>query len=128
MSRLGVQINLANRIKRVANYTELYLCKKMFRYVCYDFVRIVQLGRLFWSNEYGRTLVTKKQRYIVNLIVSLRTISIVDDMITIPGFNKNSIIQFTSDLHRLYNKLDFSGVYWCALEQVKLTSNTRRYF
>jgi hypothetical protein len=126
MARIGLQVNLANRIKRVGNYTELYLCKKMFSYVCCGFVRIVQLGRLFWCNEYGRTVVTKKSEWTVSLIVS-KEVNIINDTVVVLGFG-NNIIQFTSDLRRLYNKLDFSGLYWCALGRVKLTSNTRRYF
>ena len=76
MSRTGVQVNLANRIKRVANYTELYLCKKLFSYVCYDFDILKAINGIGWRSEYGSTVATKKNEWLVNLTLQTTEVRI----------------------------------------------------
>jgi hypothetical protein len=127
MARLGIQVNLANRIKRVGNYTELYLCKKMFSYVCYD-LNILTTGKQFaWRTNYTNTYVSKeKSEYIVKLWVPAQDITISSNYITIVklGLKTPITIDFNDDLRKLYMNLDFSNLYWNAIKSLK----TSRYF
>jgi hypothetical protein len=122
MARLGVQVNLANRIKRINNYTELYLCKKIFSYVCYSF-RIIGWMQLFsWRKKYFECEVRhEKEKWKVYLSVDVETITISDSSARKTVSCIDGKIDFTEKLHKLYRQLDFTTFYYCAVEEVYMS-------
>jgi hypothetical protein len=112
MSRIGVQVNLANRIKRVGNYTELYLCKKMFSYICYDFSRYSdKLDKLVWLNKHGIVIANKTYEWHIEINARSGEIIYIDDTSKIVRLYRKRR-HMTEESRRLYNQLDFNELYW----------------
>lgn len=114
MARIGLLVNLANRVKRIGSYTEIYLLQHRFVWVCYDYQ--INGGIIRFRKEYGITSIQKDMTVVLS--AGIITITCMwwtgDIVINKIGMKKSMII--LDAYWDLFRKLDFNNLYWLVIE------------